>query len=114
MVLETRLVVSGLRGSGAVMLQVMEIVQMGYNIRQKMKNERLANHTYLDDVLLKKFCGDKYENMIEALSWNGSGTSPIFYWMTFPRHGYTRGQFPALDVECHNSCFSENHNMNTC
>ena len=53
-----------------------------------MKNERMANPSYLDEFFLKNVWGDKYEKMIEALSWNGSGSAPLDYWMTFPGHGY--------------------------
>jgi len=42
------------------------------DIRREMKNERMANPTYLDEVSLKNVWGENYEKMIEALSWNGS------------------------------------------
>ena len=58
------------------------------DIRREIKNERMANPTYLDEFLLKNVWGDKYEKMIEALSLNGSGSAPLDYWMTFPGHGY--------------------------
>jgi len=58
------------------------------DIRREMKNERMANPRYLDEFFLKNVWGDKYEKMIEALSWNGSGSAPLDYWMTFPGHGY--------------------------
>ena len=53
-----------------------------------MKNERMANPTYLDEFFLKNVWREKYEKMIEALSWNRSGSAPLDYWMTFPGHGY--------------------------
>ena len=53
-----------------------------------MKEEFNSNAFYSNEDMLWNVWGDKKQEQIEALSWEGTGQAPRKYWMSFPAHGY--------------------------